>query len=71
MQNYKENRKQTVVTESVPVCSMLSINVKLLELKFRHQNIFFFEYYDKFYLKKKTKKNNCEKVCPSEFIPFF
>ena len=60
MQNYKENRKQTVVTESV--CLMLSINVKLLDLKFRHQNIFFFEYYDKFYLKKKKKKKKKKKL---------
>jgi hypothetical protein len=30
MQNYKENRKHNVVTESVWL--MLSINVKLLEL---------------------------------------
>jgi hypothetical protein len=30
MQNYKENRKHTVVTESVWL--MLSINVKLLEM---------------------------------------
>ena len=68
MQNYKGNRKHTVVTESVLL--MLSINVKLLELQFRYQNMFFVNIMTHF-IRNKTVKMYVLLSSPLLFLVWF